>query len=88
MADEWNIEVSGGKVLKLPAEIPVGQILTVKRGDQTIVYERVIEPVEPGSQETHPVWREVIPARQTGPTELTGQQTRRKTRPRGEGTAD
>jgi hypothetical protein len=66
MADEWNIEVSGDKVVRLPVEVPVGQILTVRRGEQTTVYQRVIEPVEPGSKETHHVWREVIPGSPDG----------------------
>jgi virulence-associated protein VagC len=61
MADEWTVEVSGGKAVRLPAEVPVGQILTVRRGEQKTVYQRVIEPVEPGSEETHHVWREVEP---------------------------
>ena len=61
MADEWTIEVTGNKAVKLPAEIPVGQILAVTRGGQKTVYQRVIEPVEPGSEETHHVWREVEP---------------------------
>jgi len=59
MADEWTIEVSGNKAVRLPAEVPVGQILRVRRGEQTTVYQRVIEPVEPGSEETRHVWREV-----------------------------
>ena len=59
MADEWTIDVRGDKVVKMPADVPVGQILKVKRGDQTTVYERVIEPVEPGSEKTRHVWREV-----------------------------
>jgi hypothetical protein len=66
MADEWTIEVSGDKALRLPAEVPVGQILTVRRGEQTTVYRRVIEPVEPGSEETRHVWREVIPGSPDG----------------------
>ena len=61
MADEWTIDVRGDKVVKMPADVPVGQILKVKRGDQTTIYERVIEPVEPGSEQTHHVWREVAP---------------------------
>ena len=61
MADEWTIEVRGNKAVRLPAEVPVGQILKVRRGEQTTVYQRVIEPVEPGSEETHHVWREVVP---------------------------
>jgi hypothetical protein len=61
MADEWTVEVSGNKVVKLPAEVPVGQILKVRRGEQTTVYQRVIEPVEPGSEEIRHVWREVVP---------------------------
>ncbi len=60
MADEWTIEVRGDKAVRLPAEVPVGQILTVRRGEQTTVYQRVIEPVEPGSEETRHVWREVV----------------------------
>jgi hypothetical protein len=66
VADEWTIEVRGDKVLRLPADVPVGQILTVRRGDQTTVYQRVIEPVEPGSEETRHVWREVIPGSPAG----------------------
>jgi hypothetical protein len=66
MADEWTIEVSGDKVVRLPAEVPVGQILTVRRGQQTTVYRRVVEPVEPGSEETRHVWREVIPGAPDG----------------------
>ena len=66
MADEWTIDASGGKAVKLPADIPVGQILTVRRGENTTVYQRVIEPVEPGSEETRHVWRE-IEARSEGP---------------------
>ena len=61
MADEWTIEVSGDKAVRLPAEVPVGQILTVRRGGQKTVYQRVIEPVEPGSEETHHVWRQIEP---------------------------
>jgi hypothetical protein len=61
MADEWTIEVSGDKAVRLPAEVPVGQILTVRRGEQKTVYQYVIEPVEPGSEETRHVWREVKP---------------------------
>ncbi len=61
MADEWTVEVSGGKAFRLPADVPVGQILTVRRGEQTTVYEYVIEPVEAGSEETRHVWREVVP---------------------------
>ncbi len=61
MADEWTMDVRGDKVVKMPADVPVGQILKVRRGDQTTVYERVIEPVEPGSDKTHHVWREVAP---------------------------
>jgi hypothetical protein len=55
MADEWTIEVSGDKAVRLPAEVPVGQILTVKRGEQKTVYQYVIEPAEPGSEETRHV---------------------------------
>ena len=66
MADEWTIEVSGDKAVRLPAEVPLGQILTVKRGEQMTVYQRVIEPVEPGSQETRHVWREVKPGSPDG----------------------
>jgi hypothetical protein len=66
MDDEWTIEVRGDKVVKLPADVPVGQILTVRRGEQTTVYQRVIEPVEPGSEETRHVWREVIPGSPEG----------------------
>ena len=61
MADEWTIEVRGDRAVRLPAEVPVGQILTVKRGEQKTVYQYVIEPVEAGSEETHHVWREVVP---------------------------
>ena len=61
MADEWTIEVSGDKAVRLPAEVPVGQILTVRRGEQKTVYQYVIEPVEPGSEETRHVWRKVVP---------------------------
>jgi hypothetical protein len=61
MTDEWTIDVRGDKVVKMPADVPVGQILKVRRGDQTTVYERVIEPVEPGSAQTRHVWREVTP---------------------------
>lgn len=61
MADEWTIEVRGDKAVRLPAEVPVGQILTVTRGEQKTVYQYVIEPVEPGSEETRHVWREVVP---------------------------
>lgn len=66
MADEWTIEVRGDKVVKLPADVPVGQILTVRRGEQTTVYQRVIEPVEPGSAQTRHVWREVMPGSADG----------------------
>ena len=69
MADEWHLEVGGDKVVKLPADVQEGQRLTVRRGEHTTVYERVIEPVEPGSAETHAVWREVGPG---GPAEHDG----------------
>ena len=32
MADEWTIEVRGNKAVRLPVEVPVGQILKVRRG--------------------------------------------------------
>jgi hypothetical protein len=68
MADEWTIEVSGDKAFRLPVDVPVGQILTVRRGEQKTVYQRVIEPVEPGSEETRPVWRQIEP----GPPDESG----------------
>ena len=66
MADEWTIEVSGDRLVRLPAEVPVRQSLTVRRGRRTTVYQRVAEPVEPGSEETRHVWREVIPGASDG----------------------